>query len=215
MRKQWQSLVLLITACIGLAAPASAVPVVVPDSTYVIYLQGLESGNEAAGIFRFDGIPETIPRGNSVLTVNETETVIDATSSQIIITLSSTAELFPVQDEVALLGLGTFGDGLDLLFPVRLADARISFIDALGTLVTRTDNLVPQVTQTNPWDGLFPNAFELVGVEGAGGRDVRTVSFEFLVTTQGVPEPGVVLLSGIGLLALVGARRRKLGTKRL
>lgn len=214
MKKQWQSFVLLITACMALAAPASAVPVVVPDSSYVIYLQGLESGNAAAGIFRFDGTPEAIPRAGGFLTVNETETLIDEVSSEIIITLSATSDLFPAEDDVALLGLGTFGDGLDFLLPVRLTDARISFIDAGGTLVTRTDNLVPQVTRTNPWDGLFPNAFELVGVEDVGGRDVRSVSFQFLVTTQDVPEPGIVLLSGIGLLALAVTRRRKAGAKR-
>lgn len=210
MKKQWQFLVLSVAAWFAMAAPASAGPVVVPDTSYVIYLQGLDSGNEAAGIFTFDGVPETIPRGDGLLTVNETETVIDATSSQIIITLSATTDLFPVQDEVALLGLGTFGDGLDLLFPVRLADARISFIDQFGTLVDRTDNLVSQVTQTDPWDGLFPNAFELLGVEGVGGKNVQSVSFEFLVTTQAeVPEPGTLLLSGISLLGLAAAGRRK------
>lgn len=211
MKKQWQTFVFLTMAWIAAVAPAKAVPVVVPESTYVLYLAGLESGNDAAGEFRFDGVPETIPRGNSLLTVSESETVIDAASSQIIITLSSTTDLFPVDDEVALLGIGTFGNGLDLLFPVRLAEASISFLAPGGTLITETDNLVSQVSQTDPWDGLFPNAFDLVGVEGIGGKNVQTVSFRFIVTTEPaeVPEPGILLLGGIGLLAFSAVRRSK------
>lgn len=215
MKKQWQSLVLLCLAWIALAAPASAIPVVATDTTYTLYIEGLKSGNEVAGSFRFDGVPEYISRGSGFISVYETETVIDEFSSRIIITLTGNTDLFPTADDVALLGIGTFGDGLDLLFPVRLIDARISFLQPGGVLVDTTDNLASQATQSDPWDGLFPNAFKLIGIEGIGNRNVQVVAFEFLVTTQAeVPEPGIFLLGGIGLLGLATARRRNAGAKR-
>ncbi len=215
MKRQWQFLVFLCVAWMAQVAPASAIPVVATDTTYTLYLEGLESGNAAAGIFKFDGVPERIPRGNGFVSVNETETVIDETSSRIIITLTGNTDLFPAADDVALLGIGTFGDGLDLLFPVRLIDARVSFLQPGGTLVDTTDNLASQATQNNPWDGLFPDEFELIGIEGIGNRNIQVIAFEFLVSTQAeVPEPGILLLGGIGLLGLAASRRRHAGVKR-
>lgn len=215
MKKQWQSLVFLCMACLAWAAPASAIPVVAANSTYTLYLEGSVSGNAAAGNFRFDGAPEEIPRGSGFVSVTETETVIDATSSRIIITLTGSTDLFPAPDDVALLGIGTFGDGLDLLFPVRLTDARISFLQPGGNLVETTENLASQAVQNDPWDGLFPEAFDLIGIEGIGNQNVQVIAFEFIVTTQAaVPEPGVLLLGGAGLLAFGAARRRKAGAQR-
>lgn len=215
MKKQWQCLVLLCMAWIALAAPVSAIPVVATDTTYTLYMEGLESGSPAAGKFRFDGVPEQIPRGTGFVFVNKTETVIDDFSSRIIIKLSGNTDLFPAAEDVALLGIGTFDDGLDLLFPVRLIDARISFLQPGGILVDTTDNLASQATQNDPWDGLFPNDFDLFGIEGIGNRNVQVIAFEFLVTTQAeVPKPGTLLLGGIGLLCLATARQRNAGAQR-
>jgi hypothetical protein len=58
---------------------------------------------------------------------------------------------------------------------------------------------------------IFPNAFEVLGIGGVGGKGVRTVAFEFVVNSAPsvVPEPGIVLLSGAGLVALLAVPRRK------
>jgi hypothetical protein len=152
MKLHWQSFVTLVAVCLAMAAPASAVPVAAGTS-YSIYLEGEQSGNAAAGIFIFDGTPEFIlrPGDRTRVTVNETETQLDATRNQIIITLSSDADLFPVRDELAILGIGTFNDGINLLRPVRLEDVRISFIGTKDSVMT--GNLVSEVSQSRPWNG--------------------------------------------------------------
>lgn len=210
MQRCLRAIVISIATIAAMMVSAYAMPVVQTGSSYSIYLEGSESGNPSAGIFIFDGIPETILRTDGqTLTVSENETDLSATRNQINITLRGDGDLFPMLNETAILGIGTFGFNLDLLFPVRLDEARIFFLTAEGVQIAMSDNLASQVNQQAPWDGFFPDDINLFGIGGVGGQGVTTVSFQFLVTAvqADLPEPGTVMLSLIGLLAVAAGRR--------
>ncbi len=217
MKKQWQSLFLLCTTWLALAAPASAMPVVATGTSYSVYFDRAGNNAPAFALFTFDGNQEETPFDNGILRVSEREDVINDTSSLITISISSTTDFLPAGDDVLLLGIGTGGFALNLSFPVRLVDARISFFQPAPTpiLIDTTGNLASEAGERDPWNGIFPTPDTLLEISEIGGRNVQEISIEFLVSTQAeVPEPGSVLLGGMGLLALVAIRRRKPGTHR-
>jgi hypothetical protein len=77
-------------------------------------------------------------------------------------------------------------------------------------VVFASDNLVGDAVNSAPWDGSFPSPGTIFLVSEIGGMGVSNITFDFFVTTQpqaDVPEPGSVLLCGVGLLAVVAVRR--------
>lgn len=209
MKKYLASLILL-SSVLGLAAPASAV--VLQGSTYSFYLEGSQSVNNAVLIARFDGIAEGGTRAGQLLTLNESETVLNDSSSRISIDLRSTGDLFPAADEDAILGIGT-EDALDLdpFSQAILTDARVTLFDLAGGVLAASDNLIDLAAQPSPWDGTFPTSGFAFSVDQIGGMGIGGITFDFIVTYSPaavpVPEPGGVLLCGLGLLVLVGVRR--------
>lgn len=208
MKRLFASL-LLLTAVLGMAAPASAV--VITGSTYSVYLAGELSGNAALPVSVFDDTPATFERGGLTVTVRESDTMLSGGGSLISLNLSTDGDLFPVFNEGAYFGIGTFGDVLDLAFPVTLYDARVILRDLAGNLLFTSDNLAGLAEQNAPWDGSLPTPDDTFLVSEIGGLGVANVTFDFYVnspTQNDVPEPGSVLLCGAGLLAALAARRR-------
>jgi hypothetical protein len=207
MKKLLASLMLL-AATLGLSGSASAV--VVDGSTYAFYLEGEQSGNALLISTEFDSAAGSVSRDGLSLSLSESETPVGTASSLITLTLSADGDLFPIDDEGAYLGIGTF-DVIDLAIPVTLTDVRITLRDLLGTVVFTSDNLVDFAVNNAPWDGSFPSPTTTILIDEIGGQGVSSVTFDFFVSESSgeVPEPGSVLLCGIGLLAVVAVRRHR------
>jgi hypothetical protein len=206
MKRFLASLILFATT-LGLASSASAV--VITGTTYTFYLAGEISGNPLAANTVFDNVAASTTRGNLLVTLSESDTALDAASNRITLNLSANGDLFPVFNEGAFLGIGTFGDVLDLETDVTLYDVRVTLSNQTG-VVFASDNLVGDAVNSAPWDGSFPSPGTIFLVSEVGGMGVSNITFDFFVTTQpqgDVPEPGSVLLCGVGLLAVVAVRR--------
>jgi len=211
MRKHLASL-FLFASMLGLVAPASAV--VLQGSSYSFYLEGSDSHNPSLFLTNFDGIAQGGERAGLQLTVNEFETVVSGNSSLISITLSSNGDLFPSASDTAILAVGS-EDALDLdpSLVVTLNDARVTLRNLAGGILYVSDNLVDLAAQAAPWDGIFPAPGGAFGVDELGGMGIAAITFDFLVsypaTETSVPEPGSLLLCGLGLMGLAAARRKR------
>jgi hypothetical protein len=209
MKKYLVSL-MLIAASLGLAGSAAAV--VIPGSSYSIYVEGTTSGNAFLGTGAFDNAPSTADRGGLQLTLTESDTSLGGKDSRITINLSANGDLFPAPDDTAILAIGTDGDGLDFITPVALTDARVTLRNLAGAIVFASDNLAGLAVQNPPWDGTFPSPGSAFGIDQVGAMGIASITFDFFVHELPggqVPEPASIMLCGLGLLGLVSARRQR------
>lgn len=207
------SVVGLFTALvIGSSSSATAGPIVSVGSTYDIYIAGEVSLNAVDRTITF-GTPATFSRAGLTVSASDSDADLGGGVHDIVVTVSANGDLFPTPNEGAIVGFGTFGDPLDLLGPVYLADARIRLFTADGAIVFTSSNLANdyRANVQDPWDGFFYqfNQDWVVGL--AGGAGVSGFSFEFQVTEESapIPEPTSVLLIGSGLVALARRRARQ------
>jgi hypothetical protein len=207
MKKLFVSLMLFAAI---LATAGSAGAVVVSGSTYSIYLAGEASGNPFLTSTVFDDVPAFVERGGLLLTLSEGESTLDNGDSHITLNINATGDLFPVLNEGAFMGIGTLNDPLDLAIVASLYDARVTLRDLFGNIVFESPNIAGIAENNFPWDGSFPSIEHTFRISEVGGQDIASISFDFFVhedVPSDVPEPGSVLLCGIGLMAGFGARR--------
>lgn len=211
MRKLLASVTFFV-AMLGMSVPAAAAPLVQTGSTYSVYLGEENADNVFFGAPVFDGVVESATWNGLNLIFTESETELDDGRSLVSIQIRSSGEIFPTPGETAVYGIGIFDDALDFLSEVSLFDARVSFFNASDRLVFETGNLAGDVEQNHPWDGLFPASDNLFGSEGIGGLGITGINFDFYIGERiaEIPAPAGILLYGIGLMAMLGLRRRKL-----
>jgi len=211
MKKYLLSLMLMFG--IGaIALPATALPFVSANSQYTFYLQGEASDESLLGQVRFNDLAETGQLRDRAITVTESETALGNGQSKITFNLAIAGTGLFGANEGILFGIGTNGDGFDLLSDVPLTNAVITLFGGEQVLVTFED-VQDFIEQINPWSGLLPavGSTLLLGDDGLDASQVTRISVDFLVgqASTAVPEPGSILLCAIGLLATMAALRRR------
>lgn len=212
MKKNLLLIVWAVIVFFGLGGQAAATPVVQVDSSYSVDIEGAVSDNFFSAVGPFDGAPKSFVRAGVNLILTESDTDLGGGINRITLDLAGDGELFTSSGEQAFLSVGVEGDGLNLLMPVSLDEARIRLFDAFGGLLFESDNLAIAAEMGHPWDGFFPAPGSVIGIDGAGGAGINRVAFEFQVSAMpaAVPEPVSLLLFGVAFAAAGAVRRGKI-----
>lgn len=203
---------LMLTGAAAVTIPAAATPFVTDNSSYNFYIsQGNETFN---GVTTFDGQAGFAPYfRNLTLSVTESETDLNDGRSLIRFELSANGNLFTLPEEEFLFGIGTDAsqNGFDFDTLVDLESVVLTLIDTNGVEFDVTEGLEGAVDQPTPWNGLFLGIDNNLGLSVDDATRIGAIRVDFIVRGQAaeVPEPGSVLLCGVGLMAAMGALRRR------
>jgi hypothetical protein len=206
---------LMIAALLVISPLAANADPILLGSTYDVALFERIFGSLTTGTptLTFDGVAETFTLDRSsntaAVTVNETQSSLGGGNYLISILFDATDDIYPVNpgsDGGIFVGIGAFGNGLDLNFDVQITSAIFSLYNSAGSLLANADFL-GQVQNPSPWDGAFPGNNLVSGYNNGTGRNITGMRLDFSVTS--VPEPGTLALFAIGLFGMGLARRRK------
>ncbi|WP_426116147.1 PEP-CTERM sorting domain-containing protein [Massilia sp. PWRC2] len=205
MKNIFVATLLSIAVCIGLVSTASASPVVMLGSNYSLYLNGSVSGNARDLTSQFNAAPSEFSRNGLALTVSEVDIDQGNGVNLISLTLLATGPLFPDAADSVELGVGVFGDGIDLLRQVKLTQATLDLFDADGSPFT---TLELPIDGAASWDGIYPSIFNVISFF-PDGIPIFGFSFNFTVTGEAdpttppsdVPEPSSLMLFAVAIFA--------------
>ena len=196
-------------ALAALAPAASAAPIVSPGSTYVFRLFDYVTPGVWLQGMVFDGLASVHHGDGLNLTMGESQTDNGDGTWRIALQLTSDADMFPGSPN-ALTRFG-HGDALDLLQPVRLTGASVSYSGLLfstGDAFATDDDVLRFLDPAAraPWTGYLLDPNVGFGAFDLPDWDVRGVTWT--MTVQAIPEPAPLALVSLALTALAWARRR-------
>ncbi|MCZ8130751.1 MAG: PEP-CTERM sorting domain-containing protein [Steroidobacteraceae bacterium] len=167
----------------------------------------------------FDGLPQTFsrtadPNRTFDVTITETVTALGGGVHLISIEFRGDQNLFEVEADEGFVHIGFLANPLDLVRPVTLESAVLTFFNGTEDLDLDDGDFLPGLASSfgslSPWNGYFLNAPPpLFG--GLGGiRDLNVDRITLDLRVREVPEPSTLALAALALAGLgVTVRRRR------
>ena len=203
------SLKSVLAGCVLAASSTSFAGPVLMGSSYNAAIVGdPASGTTFFGGAVFDGIAQSITRNiggsDHTFTLNESQTDLGGGLFRISFIFAGSPVMFVSADNFGGVGVGLFGDVLDLDGPYDLLNSVTRVYNQAGSLLATGGGPDSPVA---PWSGAWPAPNLVGGFAGVGPAAITR--FELDLNLQVIPEPGSFGLAGLALCGLlINARRR-------